>query len=123
MLHYAIDSSFHSFGKLMFVPEETHFTIKPNETFVLRARAVIPKLYSGLDSNMLNAYPIKIGVFDKQKWLKDIDVATTLGNLSSNNLTEIPIQLDFSRALTSCALQYSPMQVGTHTIAIRSKLK
>jgi hypothetical protein len=96
MLHYAIDSSFHSFGKLMFVPAETNFTIKPNETFVLRARAVIPKLYSGLDSNMLNDYPIKIGVFDKQKWLKDIDVATTLGHLSSNNFIKIPIQLDFS---------------------------
>lgn len=81
-IHYAYDSNFHSFTKLMFVPEKKEYLIKQNEAFTLAARLSLPYKYGQYLSENRYAYDsVKLGVYNKQKWIKDIKLHLSLQQL------------------------------------------
>lgn len=93
--YYAYDSSFHSFAKLLFLPEKKRYRIKQGENFVLRLKPTMPGRYAQYAKTNSTSYPVKIGVFDEQKWVKDLNLHLSLKALLQHN----PIQILISPAL------------------------
>ncbi len=93
-LHYSLDSNFYSFGKLMFVPEKKEYILNEHESLLLHAKLIVPDRYTQLlGKSSMGKYPIKIGVFNQQKWLQDIDPGIYLNEVISNKTLEVPINL------------------------------
>ena len=89
MVHYSIDSAFHSFGKIMFRPENDEYTLKAGNAFTLKATVDAPQFFRQyLNTNRNLNYPVKLGVFDAQNWLYDMSLDVTLqGALQQNEIT------------------------------------
>jgi hypothetical protein len=98
-LYYALDSSFHSFGKLMFRPEKKEYEIEEGKTEILRAAINVPLKYEAyLSKNPTADYPVKLGVF-QQKWVKDIEVNASLQQLLVKKEIQVPINPDLPKGV------------------------
>ncbi len=87
--HYAYDSSFYSFAKVLFVPEKKEYKIKEEEDFILKLDINLPAKYRQYLNNTTIAYPVKIGVFDEQKRLKDLRLHLSLSDLIQHHPLQI----------------------------------
>lgn len=100
MLFFTLDSSFHSFGRLMFTPEKKAYSVKEGEPFTLKAGIDIPAPYEQyLRGKTEMAYPVKLGISNEQKWIKDFDWNATLQQLLSEKEIEVPVRLDVPKGI------------------------
>jgi hypothetical protein len=93
-LHYALDSAFHSFGNILFIPERKEYMVKKGESLVLHASLKPGKYESYLQENFISPLKIKLGIYDKQKWIQDVDFPVSLNQLLSSQRVAIPLSLD-----------------------------
>lgn len=77
-LHYSFDSSFHSFTKVMFTPTKKEYVLNLNTPLVLTASIDIPSQYKTYLQTSGADYKFKLGVYNKQKWIEDINLDLTL---------------------------------------------
>lgn len=92
-IHYAYDTSFHAFAKLTFIPEHKDYKIAPNESFAIKLSIQLPYLYAeNLSTVQQKPYKVKIGVFDKQKFIKDLYLHASLQELLRYNFFKLLIK-------------------------------
>ncbi|HEX5654024.1 MAG TPA: glycosyltransferase family 39 protein [Chitinophagaceae bacterium] len=89
---YRYDSSFASFAKINIKPSSAKISIDAGEPLEIQASVSIPEHYRQFISNHQMEDSIKIGVFDKKGWLKDLDTPLHLRELV--NKKEFTISLD-----------------------------
>ncbi len=95
-IHYSYDSSFHSFTKIMIEAEKRNYTITENQPLTIRATVSVPPHYKTyLQQHPQMDFPIKLGVFEKNSFLKDIPINLTLQQLvqKDNHSFTLPLQL------------------------------
>lgn len=94
MLRYAVDSSFHAFSKIMFRPETHQFSVGENQPLVFTAHIDMPAQYRRyLQQNPQVDAPVKVGVFDGQKWIADVPLPVTLRGLVQQEKLQVHIPL------------------------------
>lgn len=82
LLYFAVDSAFHAFGKVMIRPERKAYALASEQPLGLTATASIPAHYAAyLKKHPQVDAPMKVGVFEGQKFLFDIPLTQTLQEL------------------------------------------
>jgi hypothetical protein len=80
---YRFDSSYHSFMKIMIVPERSSYAIQGDATLSIPIKTLIPAHYATyLRQHPKVDHKILIGIFQGQTWIKDIDYTTLQGLLA-----------------------------------------
>jgi hypothetical protein len=96
-LHYARDTAFHSFGSIIFVPEKASYEIEERKGFMLKASFKPGHYGSFRAANSTGAFKVKLGIYDKQKWIQDVDPGLSLQQLFSRQTVEIPLDLTLQK--------------------------
>lgn len=96
MIRYSYDSSFHSFTKIMLEPEERNYTIGENQKLSIKVDISVPPHYrSYLQQHPQLDFPVKVGVFEKNSFVKDVPLDITLQELvqKESHSFDLPLQL------------------------------
>lgn len=96
MVYYTIDSSFHSFSKVMVQPGRKRYVITYEQPMILKATARVPAFYKAyLQSHPDVDAPVKLGVFRNNEFLFDIPLHRTLQQLVQQPAQQffVPINL------------------------------
>lgn len=90
---YRYDSAFAGFAKVQFMVKPAEQTIKEGKEFTLRCRMTIPESYKKyLTANGSATDTIRIGIFQKGKWQRDLFTLLDLAALAREPETELTIQ-------------------------------
>ena len=85
---YRYDSAFISFAKIIFEPSQFAYSVKKNESFILKAWARLPESYSMyIFKHKSFQAPIKLFVFNNNKIVKEILLPLTLQKINSNDFS------------------------------------
>ena len=89
---YIYDSSLASFAKIKIVVTPEKISVKKGEAITLNCHFEIPEFYSSfIRSHDIVRDTIRIGVFDKQVWVKDIFTDLSLKKMNENRETLLKI--------------------------------
>lgn len=113
---YRYDSSFYSFAKINIKPGPGKYLVKDGEELHLNCVFEIPQYYSAfILSHDMIADTVRIGVFNKQHWVKDITTGLRLKELAGKTQSEIRIDpaLPKGRYYLRFAIKYGAAN-GTH---------
>ena len=88
------DSSFHSFARVMLYTMQHLDDLKAGKPFGLTLLVSMPVHYRNfLQQHPGIDMPLKIGVFQKRDWVKDLPVTLTLRQLAAAPSISVPVQL------------------------------
>jgi hypothetical protein len=91
---YRYDSAFHSFAKIVLQPQQSGYTVKEGETFQILFNVVVPPHYKTyLQQHPEVDMPVKIGVFQKRDWVKDMELPLALQSLIQSPTMQVPLTL------------------------------
>ncbi|HZF64254.1 MAG TPA: glycosyltransferase family 39 protein [Chitinophagaceae bacterium] len=96
-LYYFKEDNFHSFARLMFVPEQESLSCRKGDQLNFSVTISLPiKYYEYLTSATAGVYPVKIGVFTKEKWIKDIELPLPIRHFLQESKTVVTIDPQLS---------------------------
>ncbi|HVG40112.1 MAG TPA: hypothetical protein VM888_00775, partial [Chitinophagaceae bacterium] len=87
------DSTFYSFAKIIFQPQKTGYTTTLNDSLKISFDLSLPAYYKTflVQHPGINP-PLLIGVFEGQKWIKDLSIPYNLQQLIQQQINEVTIQ-------------------------------
>lgn len=92
---YRYDSTFHSFAKVVLVPQQNDYTASKGRPLQMIFTVQMPAHYKTyLQQNSAVDMPVKLGVFQGRDWVKDIELPITVQSLTSTGQVQIPLLLD-----------------------------
>jgi hypothetical protein len=93
---YKYDSSFQSFARVMLKPGQNKYSIGANESLTLQLKVQMPDYYKTyLQQHLHIDKPVKVGVFQKRDWIKDVETPLTLQQIAKQPQIQLslPLQL------------------------------
>jgi len=96
-LRYAMDSAFYSFGGIAFIPANKKYLVKEGQPFILRASFKGNDYEPYLQQGFTTLWKIKLGVYDKQKWIQDVNLHLSLQQLFTMQTLAIPVNLKLQK--------------------------